>query len=215
MSRMINVSYYKDYRHNYLIMEGENQRTELYQCRMITDNQIEGLLPCKERHVNGDVFLYYEITSKQNLLNLYEGRKLTMKQLKNIFIHLKMVQEKLSKFLLNERNLVLQPEYIYADAETEHLYFLYYPFETEDNYIVSFLEYLAEKIDNEDQTAVEIVYKMLELATKEQFVLDEVVNWFEEDLEWEEKVNERIPERENPLSLLEPRDEEEEEKIGI
>ena len=111
---------------------------------MITDNQIEGLLPCKERHVNGDVFLYYEITSKQNLLNLYEGRKLTMKQLKNIFIHLKMVQEKLSKFLLNERNLVLQPEYIYADAETEHLYFLYYPFETEDNYIVSFLEYLEE-----------------------------------------------------------------------
>lgn len=214
MSRMINVSYYKDYSHNYLIMEGENQRTELYQCRMITDNQIEGLLPCKERHVNGDVFLYYEITSKQNLLNLYEGRKLTMKQLKNIFIHLKMVQEKLSKFLLNERNLVLQPEYIYADAETEHLYFLYYPFETEDNYIVSFLEYLAEKIDNEDQTAVEIVYKMLELATKEQFVLDEVVNWFEEDLEWEEKVNERIPERENPLSLLEPPEEEEEEKIG-
>ena len=56
---------------------------------------------------------------------------------------------------------------------------------------------------------------MLELATKEQFVLDEVVNWFEEDLEWEEKVNERIqeiPERENPLSLLEPPEEEEEDE---
>lgn len=212
---MINASYYKDYRHNYLIMEGKNQRTELYQCRMITDNQIEGLLPCKERHVNGDVFLYYEITSRQNLLSLFEGRKLTMKQLKNVFIHLKMVQERLSKFLLNESNLVLLPEYIYSDVETENLYFLYYPFETEDDYIVSFLEFLVEKIDSEDQTAVEMVYKMLELATKEQFVLDEVVNWFEEDLEWEERATDRmqeIPENESPLSFPELSEEEEEDK---
>ena len=214
---MISVSYYKDYRHNYLIMEGTNRQNDLYQCRMITDNRIEGLLPCKERHVNGDVFLYYEITSKQNLISLYEGKKLTVKQLKNIFIHLKLVQERLSKFLLDVRNLVLQPEYIFADAETEELHFLYYPFETEDNYTVSFLEFLVEKTDSEDQTAIEIVYKMLELATKEQFVLDEVIKWFEEDLEWEEKVSDRIvemPEEEYSLPISDPPEEEEDEKPG-
>lgn len=217
MSGMINVSYYKDYRHNYLIVEGKSQETEWYQSRMITDNQIEGLLPCKEKHINGDAFLYYEITSKQNLQNLYEGRKITMKQLRNIFINLKMIEQKLSKFLLNESNLVLQPEYIYADVETEKLYFLYDPFETEGNDMVSFLEFLAEKTDTEDQMAIETVYKMLELATKEQFVMDEVVSWFEEDAEWEEKAADSIqgiPESEDILPFREPPDEEEEERPG-
>ena len=214
---MINVSYYKDYRHNYLIMEGKDVMTDPYQRRMITGNRIEGLLFCSERHVNGEVFLYYEITSKQNLCSLYENRRITMKQLRNFFVQLKTVGERISGFLLDESNLILNPEYIYADVETEELSFLYDPFEQEENNMVSFLEFLTEKIDDQDQAAVEIAYKMLELATREQFVLDEVVEWFEDDYEYEQRNDQMtsdFPGEDDSIAVPEPEAEQEKPKTG-
>ncbi|MGN0377114.1 MAG: DUF6382 domain-containing protein [Suilimivivens sp.] len=180
---MAEVKYYKDFKHNYLIMKNEDSPTDMYQCRMITGNRIEGLLPCQERHINGEMLLYYEITSKQSLSSLYENRCINRKQLNRIFLQLKMVWEGISKFLLNESNLMLKPEFIFADAETEELSFLYYPFETDENYMISLLEFLADRVDSEDKDATEIAYKMLDLAGREQFVLDEVLQWFEEDCE--------------------------------
>ena len=214
---MINVSYYKDYRHNYLIMEGKDGMTDPYQRRMITGNRIEGLLFCSERHVNGEVFLYYEITSKQNLCSLYENRRITMKQLRNFFVQLKTVGERISGFLLDESNLILNPEYIYADVETEELSFLYDPFEQEENNMVSFLEFLTEKIDDQDQAAVEIAYKMLELATREQFVLDEVVEWFEDDYEYEQRNDQMtsdFPGEDDSIAVPVPEAEQEKPKTG-
>lgn len=188
---MMEVKYYKDFKHNYLIVKKENASADMYQCRMITGNRIEGLLTCQERHINGDMFLYYEITSKQSLLNLYEGRCIGRKQLNRIFLQLKTVWEGISKYLLNESNLILNPEFIYADAETEELSFLYYPFETEENDMILLLEFLADRVDSEDKDAAEITYKMLDLVSREQFVLDEVLQWFEED--GEENVSREIP----------------------
>ena len=74
---MLETKYYKDFRHNYIILKLADSAADLYQCRMITGNQIEGLLPCKERHINGEILLYYEITSKQNLclIHISEPRK--------------------------------------------------------------------------------------------------------------------------------------------
>lgn len=210
------TSYYKDYRHNYLIIECENAE-DLYQRRMITENQIEGLIPCRERHVNGDVYLYYEITSKQNLRSLYEGRHISMMQLKKFFVQLRTVEEKISGFMLDEYKLILKPEYIYADVETEELLFLYYPFAPEENNMIPFLEFLTEKVDNEDQTAVETAYKMLELASREQFVLDEVVEWFEDDYEYEKRrdpVMPKIPEEDITCPVPEPCVEEKKTKSG-
>lgn len=178
---MTEVKYYKDFRYNYLIMKSEDAPADMYQCRMITGNKIEGLLPCQERHVNGDMFLYYEITSKQSLASLYENSKINMRQLVELFRQLKRAWEEISRFLLDENRLALKPEFIFMDVETKELSFLYYPFETEENYMVLLLEFLADHADSEDSEAVELIYKMLDLAAREQFVLDEILEWFEED----------------------------------
>lgn len=178
---MIEAKYYKDFRHNYLIIKNEDITADTYQCKMITGNKIEGLVPCTERHINGETLLYYEITSKQSLASLYEDRRITMEQLSSLLLQIKRTWDSITGYLLKESSLVLQPEFIFADIETEEFTFLYYPFETEENYIVLLLEFLADKVDSEDKDAVEAAYKMLELATREQFVLDEVLEWFKED----------------------------------
>ena len=190
---MLETKYYKDFRHNYIILKLADSAADLYQCRMITGNQIEGLLPCKERHINGEILLYYEITSKQNLASLYESGRIGSRQLRQLFVQLKTVWERMSGFLLNEGNLLLGPEYIYEDVETKELSFLYYPCEPDKKYISVLLEFLLDKVDSEDGEAVELTYKMLELVEKDQFVLDEVLQWFEQDCAQIDKERTRIP----------------------
>lgn len=183
----LEAKYYKDYRHNYLILCMPEETPDLYQCRMITENQIGGLLECRRKHINGETLLYYDISSRQNMESLYENKTITMKSLKSFFVQLKMTWKGMSKFLLNENRLVLCPEYIFADAETESFSFLYYPFEQEENYLLVFLEFLMERVDKEDREAVEAVYGMYELAEREQFVTDEILAWFEQGCEERQK----------------------------
>lgn len=189
------VKYYKDFRHNYLILKNTGLSADIYQCKMITGNKINGLLPCQERYVNGDMLLYYEITSKQSMSSLYETDSMDMCRMKALFRQLKQVWESISDFLLNESCLLLNPKYIYADVETKELFFLYYPFETEEANITALFEFLVDKVNKEDTEAVEAAYKMLELVEREQFVLDEILEWFEEDYEEPRETEKEITEQ--------------------
>ena len=125
---MLNVRYYKDYRHNYLIMEDNGALTEnVYQRKMISENKIRGLLPVSEKNINGELLLYYEITSRQSMKSLYAMKKIGMEQLKSLFLQLRTVGDALQKYLLDESCLVLAPEYIFQNVETGEASFLYYP----------------------------------------------------------------------------------------
>ena len=49
---MLDVKYYKDYRHNYLILKDNGCLAEnVYQRKMVTKNKIMGLLESQERHI--------------------------------------------------------------------------------------------------------------------------------------------------------------------
>ena len=183
---MLDVKYYKDYRHNYLIIKDNGSLSQnVYQQRMITENKIKGLLPTSEKHVNGELFLYYEITSKQSLQSSFDGKDININHLKKIFIQLKVVNDTLQKYLLDGSCLVLSPQYIFQNVETEELFFLYYP-DPEVGTLTELMDFLIARVDDEDMEAVEAVYKIADLVHREQFVLDEILKWFED--EQEEKV---------------------------
>lgn len=183
---MLDVKYYKDYRHNYLIIKDNGSLSQnVYQQRMITENKIKGLLPTSEKHVNGELFLYYEITSKQSLQSSFDGKDININYLKKIFIQLKVVNDTLQKYLLDGSCLVLSPQYIFQNVETEELFFLYYP-DPEVGTLTELMDFLIARVDDEDMEAVEAVYKIADLVHREQFVLDEILKWFED--EQEEKV---------------------------
>ncbi len=178
---MLDVKYYKDYRHNYLILKDNGCLSEnVYQRKMVTENKIRGLLESQERHINGEILLYCEITSRQSLLSICDGKSIGMEQLRTFFLQLKMVNDLLQKFLLDGNCLVLQPEYIFQDIETGEYSFLYYP-DPEEGSFAGLVEFLLAKVDNEDMEAVETVYKIADLAGREQFAMDEVLRWFQDD----------------------------------
>ena len=192
---MREISYHKDYRHNYLIIREDEMTGDDYQRKMITENRIRGLLPCQIRYINGETLLYYEITSKQSVKGLFEGKHLTMKELKGLFISLKMVMEETAS-LLPEDGLLIEPDMIFTELEKDEFYFVYDPFSESRGAqtLITLLEFLADHVDGEDNAALQAVYHMLDLAEKEQFVLDEIVEWF-----GEEEQPENVPELEKEI----------------
>ena len=193
---MREISYHKDYRHNYLIIREDEMTGDDYQRKMITENRIRGLLPCQIRYINGETLLYYEITSKQSVKGLFEGKHLTMKDLRGLFISLKMVMEETASFLLPEDGLLIEPDMIFTELEKEEFYFVYDPFSESrgTQTLIALLEFMADHVDGEDNAALQAVYHMLDLAEKEQFVLDEIVEWF-----GEEEQPENVPEPEKEI----------------
>ncbi len=179
---MLDVKYYKDYRHNYLILKDNGCLAEnVYQRKMVTKNKIMGLLESQERHINGEMLLYYEITSRQSLASIYDGKSIGMEQLCRFFLQLKRVNEHLQKYLLDSSCLILQPEYIFQNIESGEFYFLYYP-DSEQGKFSELLDFLMSRVNNEDMEAVEMVYKIADLTGKEQLVLDEILRWFQDDI---------------------------------
>lgn len=104
-----------------------------------------------------------------------------MEFMERLLRQLQMTRENMTGYLLTESCLLLKPEFVFMDMESGEFFFLYFPYETEENYMLSFMEFLTDKVDVEDKEAVDICYKILQLLEKEQFVLDEVLQWFEED----------------------------------
>lgn len=178
---MLETKYYKDYRHNYLIIKDNGCLSEnVYQRKMMTENKINGLLQSSEKHINGELLLYFEITSKQSLQSFFSGRSIGMEFLQKFFVQLKMVNDMLQKYLLDGSCIVLLPEYVFLDVGTEDMYFLYYP-DPEEGSLAELMKFFMAGIDNDDMEAVETVYRIADLIQKEQFVLDEVLEWFPDD----------------------------------
>ena len=191
-----NIRFVRDYRHNYLVMGvREISSNEKYVIKMITENKIDGLLPCQQRNINGEILLYYEITSKQTMKNLFEIQLFKMEHLQYLFRNIKKLNRELEKYLLNVGSIFLVPEFIFCDMNVEECWFLLYPQESGSLEVCfqKFMDFLFERMDKEDIRLVEAVYQMADLIHKQQFVLDEILIWFEENYGEHSEVPESQP----------------------
>lgn len=133
-----------------------------YQYCILSRGGIRGLLPCSLRYINGKAYLYYDITSKQNVAQLYRKQLLNRKWVSNFFWSYSKTKQELGRFLLDERNILLYPEQIFQDLGNQNFSFLYLPYYEEDNGFSQLMEYMAEHMDYEDEALVECVYKAYE-----------------------------------------------------
>lgn len=211
---MLNVKYYKDLSHNYLIIKEQiGEEEQNYQHKMITVNKMKHLLDCKIRYVNQECHFYYEISSRQSITGLFAGRKWDYEQLRRLFECMQKALEELENYLLDSRKLVLQPDYIFADPETEEYFFIYYPYYTQEEAIttqMSLSQFLIDKVDHTQEEAVAIVYKVYEMEQDRQFILTEILSLFtEKEEDSEQKLNIEWSEGENVTQMSQPVESEE------
>lgn len=190
--------YKRDMNHNYLILTGEDTiNTDSYQVRMIVANVVPDLLQCRIQGIDGKFMVYYDVTSRHSMTALFENRKIGMEELQVILGGFIQVMEAMSEYLLNPCQLILEPEYIYLDAEKNNVRFCYMPgFHGEiQEQFQNLAEYLLPKLDHEDGKAVMLGYSVYRRALEDSFHLEyikeelyKVSNGNQEDFEAYEKT---------------------------
>lgn len=140
------------------IGNGRTTGLEGYRVRMLQDNKIPGLLQTDKRHIDGQTFLYYDITDMQNLQS---WQFVITKDIMNGFVlSLENLCESLEAFLLKQQEVCLLPEYIwYENGEGKWKFFYVPEYGTQQNYdMESLLEFIMDHIDCSDEEGLERFY---------------------------------------------------------
>lgn len=160
---MLQTEFVRNLNCNYeRILLDVNPENKRYQYCILSRGGIKGLLTSSLRYINGQAYLYYDISSKQNVVQLYSTKPLTRKWLKDFLWSFRRIREELSRFLLDEQHILWFPQEIFRDLESGAFFFLYVPYYEEDNGFKKLLEFMVEHIDYDDEELVECVYHMYE-----------------------------------------------------
>ena len=123
---MLHTEYVRNLNCNYERILLDNKPEEKkYQYCILSRGGIKGLLPCSLRYMNGLAYLYYDITSKQNVAQLFGGRCITRRWMRDFLWSLRQIQLELGRFLLDTNNVIWYPEHIFQDLESNIFSFLY------------------------------------------------------------------------------------------
>ncbi len=164
----MDVEYVRSLNCNYeRILLKEQPKENRYQYCILNRGGVKGLLPCDLRYIDGNAYLYYEITSKQDITHIYDTKSICREEFLRFVECLRMVQQELDRFLLDVKNMVWHPEQIFRDLEKERYSFLYVPYCEEDTGLRRFMEFLVDKIDYDDGALVDMVYHMYEQCEKQ------------------------------------------------
>lgn len=172
---MLEARYFRDYKHNYMILRCGQQAGTSYQCRLLTSGRIEGILRCSLRHINGESYFYYDISSRTTLEGLYRDRKMTARQIRELFEQLYGIYCVLGDCFMEESCLVLLPEHIYYDMSHKKYVGLYYPdYETDKPY-EALMDFLLEHLDGRDEKLADAVYTIYERMEGSGFSLQDAL----------------------------------------
>lgn len=171
----------------------EKPEERRYQYCILSRGGIRGLLECSLRYINSDAFLYYNISSKQNLSQIMSKKKVDRQWLKDFAWNLNYVRQEIDRFLLNEGNIIWYPEQVYRDLDENKWSFIYYPYYDGDNGFKRFLEFMIEKLDYDDDKLVECVYGIYENFENfgEPYLQEKIF----EDIKWLDKKRNRKKEK--------------------
>lgn len=170
--------YFSDTDANYLVIRCPEPQggSRGYQYRMLAANSVEGLLPCACRLINGQQYLYYDITSRQNLEDLYGSHVMEASLVKRLLYAIVDTGEALGNYLLEDNRILLGPEFVYYDFATDRYCFIYYPgADIADGSSGSgskeLFDFLLATSDPADTESAYILYRLSEAASYSGFRL--------------------------------------------
>lgn len=144
---------------------------------MITSNAIAGLLNCNVQIMNSKIKLYYEISSKQPLNLAFAKKSIGIQELSGLIFGILRMSEELKRYLLDGAHIILEPEYIYVDAEQNQFYFCYFPcYEKEiTDSFRSLSEFLLNHLNYKENNCVTLGYELCQYTAQENYSLRNVL----------------------------------------
>ncbi|WP_313578726.1 DUF6382 domain-containing protein [Lacrimispora sp.] len=169
--------YRREMKHNYLIMEPEENGYDSYEIQMMAANRIGGLLKFHVKQVDNQKLYYYEITSKQPLSRILEYHSLDREELKKLIEDIGRALDRLEAYLLKEKQILLEPEYIYVEPEQFTVSLCLVPgrqvgFPEE---MTGLLRYLLGKVNHQDKECVVMAYGLYQESLKENYGMKDLL----------------------------------------
>lgn len=192
---MITSEYVRNYNCNYERIVLENKPEEKrYQYCILSRGGIRYLLPCSLRYIDSDAYLYYDISSTQNLVQVFGEKKITREWFKDFLWGMKQMRYELDRFLLEEDNIIWNPEHIYQDLEKNNFFFLYMPYYEGESGLTALFDFFVEHIEYSDEVLVEFIYEMHEKVQHvgKEYLHKQIHEDFEK-LESREKKSDEVP----------------------
>lgn len=177
------ISYQREFKHNYLIIDTTELLWQGYECHMMAQNQIDGILRFQIRQMDDGVRFYYEITSKQPLARILENRSIQAEEIWKLMIGIFGVLERMEAFLLSESSILLEPEYLYVNSDTFRVWLCLIPGlkrEFPEDFS-RLLEYLLGKVDHQDKESVVLAYSLYQETRKENYGMEDVMRLLQKE----------------------------------
>lgn len=144
------------------ILLEEKPEERKYQYCILNRGGIKGLLSCSLRYIDGDAYLYYDITSRQNIRQIFERKPIPREWVCAFLKSFQKQRQELDRFLLDMNHILWYPEEVFQELDAYEFSFLYVPYYEGDNGFKALLDFWVERIDYNDEELVECVYHIFE-----------------------------------------------------
>ena len=175
------AEYIYSYNRNYLKwkVQIDTEKKLRYQYQIVTTKKLDGLLAADMYATDGEYALYYDISAMQNLKKWFGKEKINKIWMDKLVQGVRTALWTLEQYLLEGKNLLADPEYVFVHMESENIHFVYFPYYIEENQqdMEKFLSFLIEHADEKEADTVEVLYDMYARweAGREQFSWDTFV----------------------------------------
>ncbi len=167
------TEYLRTASNSYMIIKDAEYLFESYELQMVLRNKMEHLLSMQVMISDGKTEYWYDVTGMQSL-----AQKLTMQAAGGILVR-KVAEEicglktELEEYLLQDMDIVYDPEMIFMDRKEASVKFCYIPgFRVEKKGGVrSLLEKFLQRLDHSDAAAVRLAYGLYERCKTDDLTL--------------------------------------------
>lgn len=144
---------------------------------MFRYNQIPYFLKMEAKKKNISLQFCYDITGRRSLEQLLEYKPLDYFMLCRILYSLDQACIQVEDFMMTENDILLEPEFIFADSHEEQMSYCYLPGNQVDicGQFKEFMGYLLKTVDHKDELAVQFAYGVYQQVAEERTALHKVL----------------------------------------
>lgn len=168
------VTYKREMNRNYMVIKPEAAGIGKYAEKMLSENQISGLLSFHEKKLDDQTWFYYDITSRQPLKRIMDVRTLNGKEIRQLFSNILFTLKQMERFFLDEGQLNLKPEYIYVEPDSFQCFLCLIPgrYQNFAEEFCEFAKYLLDHVCHTDTEAVVLAFGIFQESRKENFGIE-------------------------------------------
>lgn len=175
------VKYRADLYTNQMRMEiPEEADFQTYSFKMIEKNRIKGVLPTKIRMEDGKGYLYLDVGNRRSLIDVYRDKEMDLEDMTKIFQGLLPILEELKNYLISEKMVLFEPEYVFEEEEGGYCVVIL-PWQDEKPSFRKLAEFFLEKINHKDENGVNAAYHFYRQQSQGLFSLYQFMSVLEKE----------------------------------